>query len=217
MSPYNNCIRHLADCDKDGKLCLEEFEIAMHLCDYFKVGNLLPTALPVELLPQSSQCSNRTIHSSSLTDSSISSSFEAKRKENFERGNYILEMKRQMLRDAEEKEKKELETKERNEEERRLRLKHELEKKHLKELRKQLDTQRATQLKQEEDRRKQDEQQRSLNDEMIRQKHIEWEIIRLAQEKLFLSVQQKSSAVGNESFRSSSSKDLSRKNSDGRV
>lgn len=52
---------NLADFDKDGKLTLEEFIIAMHLCDYSKsVGNILPSVLPVELHPQRIRAASTT-------------------------------------------------------------------------------------------------------------------------------------------------------------
>ncbi len=185
--------RNLADCDKDEKLSHEEFEIAMHLCEYYKAGNILPSELPIEL--QHSEKANQKSHRSvSFTDSS-SAEFEAKRRENFERGNAILEAKRKMLRDAEEKEKKELEMKERNEAERKLQLKHQLEKKHFTQLEKQLEAQRAIDQKHEEDRRKLAEQHKTLHEKLLREKHIEWEIIRLTHEKLILNGQNKSESI----------------------
>lgn len=55
----------LADYDKDGKLSLEEFIIAMHLCDYSKNGNQLPQTLPIELQPQRSKTANLPMLNSS--------------------------------------------------------------------------------------------------------------------------------------------------------
>lgn len=43
--------RALADMDSDGRLGSEEFVLAMHLCDIAKVGETIPTTLPLELIP----------------------------------------------------------------------------------------------------------------------------------------------------------------------
>lgn len=45
----------MSDVDKDGKLNIEEFAIAMHLVDMAKSGKPLPQVLPQELLPPSMQ------------------------------------------------------------------------------------------------------------------------------------------------------------------
>lgn len=37
--------------DSDGRLGSEEFVLAMHLCDIAKVGEIIPTTLPLELIP----------------------------------------------------------------------------------------------------------------------------------------------------------------------
>ena len=37
--------------DSDGRLGCEEFVLAMHLCDMAKVGETIPTALPLDLIP----------------------------------------------------------------------------------------------------------------------------------------------------------------------
>lgn len=39
--------------DKDGMLDLEEFTVAMHLCDRTKAGDPLPDNLPRRLVPPS--------------------------------------------------------------------------------------------------------------------------------------------------------------------
>ncbi|CAM9865792.1 unnamed protein product [Discosporangium mesarthrocarpum] len=43
----------LADMDKDGQLDLEEFAVAMHLCDATKAGEPLPEELPRAMVPPS--------------------------------------------------------------------------------------------------------------------------------------------------------------------
>merc|ERR1719150_1782095 len=42
---------NLSDIDKDGKLSLEEFILAMHLCEMGMKGEPLPTQLPLSLVP----------------------------------------------------------------------------------------------------------------------------------------------------------------------
>lgn len=43
----------LSDMDKDGMLDLEEFTVAMHLCDKTKAGEELPDVLPRDMIPPS--------------------------------------------------------------------------------------------------------------------------------------------------------------------
>lgn len=43
----------LSDMDKDGMLDLEEFTVAMYLCDKTKAGDPLPDALPRHIVPPS--------------------------------------------------------------------------------------------------------------------------------------------------------------------
>lgn len=43
----------LSDIDKDGMLDLEEFTVAMYLCDKTKAGDPLPDALPRHIVPPS--------------------------------------------------------------------------------------------------------------------------------------------------------------------
>merc|ERR1719166_296500 len=42
---------NLADIDKDGKLSVEEFIVAMHLCEMGMKGEPIPTQLPLNLVP----------------------------------------------------------------------------------------------------------------------------------------------------------------------
>merc|ERR1719225_671550 len=44
---------NLSDIDKDGKLSVEEFILAMHLCDMGQKGEPLPDPLPIQLVPPS--------------------------------------------------------------------------------------------------------------------------------------------------------------------
>jgi len=210
-------IWNLADFDKDGKLSLEEFIIAMHLCEYSKAGNILPAILPTELHPQrikqqqssttslvsntsmpsllieplnnqnqsnissSSSSGANNADSSSPTmgkqapQASMATTFEDKRRENFDRGNAVLEAKRQMLRDAEEREKREREEKERIEQEKKQKLKEEQDRKRMAEIEKQMERQRLIDMQREEERRKALEQREAARNELLRQQRIEWE------------------------------------------
>ncbi|KAK6028764.1 SH3 domain protein [Ostertagia ostertagi] len=68
----------LSDVNKDGKLTVDEFCIAMHLIDMVKAGYALPDQTPPELVQ-------------------ISEDFEDKRMDNFARGQAELERRRQLL------------------------------------------------------------------------------------------------------------------------
>jgi intersectin len=203
----------LADYDKDGKLSQDEFIIAMHLCDFAKAGNTLPSTLPADLVPQRSRTSSLqqpgaasgalTVQpqlgqqanvaadgqaaggqASSGNDSSptlkakqmaAAASFEDKRKENFDRGNAILEAKRQMLREQEDREKREREEKERIEQERKQKQREEQEKRRMAEIEKQMERQRLVDAQREEERRKAFEKQEAARNELLRQQRLEWE------------------------------------------
>lgn len=185
-------IWNLADYDKDGKLSLDEFILAMHLCDYAKAGNMVPAALPAELIPRPRAPSQMGFESppvvASLTglggapppqapsvSAGLIGSFEDKRKENFDRGNAVLETKRQQLREQEEREKREREEKERVEQEKKQKLKEEQERRRQADMEKQLERQRLLDLQREEERRKLFEQREAARNELIRQQRIEWE------------------------------------------
>jgi hypothetical protein len=209
----------LSDVDADGRLSLDEFIIAMHLCDYAKLGNTLPVALPAELNPTRSRGSSSasSTSTSALTaqlpmpligagfgqqpvvdvalntsggsgnDSSPPSlakqqqqqkqpaSFEDRLRENFEKGNAVLEAKRQALRDQEEREKRDREEKERAEQEKRQKIKDEQERRRMQELEKQMERQRLIDQQREEEHRKMIEQREKARNELIRQQRIEWE------------------------------------------
>lgn len=202
----------LADYDQDGRLSLDEFVIAMHLCDYAKLGNTLPSTLPIELQPLRTRSASSVsvgslqqaggLMSSSMTsgigggsplpppivpptgqDSPPSqaksskplASFEDKLRENYERGNAILEAKRQALKEQEEREKREREEKDRQEQERRQKIKEEQDRRRQQELEKQMERQRLIDQQREEEHRKMMEQKERARNELIRQQRIEWE------------------------------------------
>ena len=184
----------LADHDKDGKLSFEEFIISMHLCDYSKAGNPLPATLPVELQPQRSKTATlpltNTFNSSGdifganqepsappagLSKQQMQHTFEDKRRENFDRGNAILEAKRQMLREQEERETRDRDEKERLEMEKRQRVREEQERRRLLEVERQLERQRLLDTQREEERKKLVEQREAARNELLRQQRLEWE------------------------------------------
>lgn len=180
----------MADYDKDGKLSYEEFILAMHLCDYAKTGNILPSTLPLELQPQRSRSSSAVLNttlspevlnksgpesSPVLINKQMATTFEDKRRENYDRGNAVLEAKRQALREQEEREKREREEKERIEAERRQKLKEEQEKRRLAEMEKQMERQKLIDMQREEERRKAIEQRERARNELLKQQRIEWE------------------------------------------
>lgn len=51
--PSPSVIWDLSDMDNDGMLDLEEFTVAMHLCDRTKAGEPLPDGLPRNMVPPS--------------------------------------------------------------------------------------------------------------------------------------------------------------------
>uniref|UniRef100_A0A1I8AD92 Intersectin-1 n=1 Tax=Steinernema glaseri TaxID=37863 RepID=A0A1I8AD92_9BILA len=127
-------IWNLSDANKDGCLSNEEFCIAMHLIEMFKMGYMLPPTLPDELL---NMCHVAINSSSPLPDISqppaqkthALKTFEDKRKDNYDRGQAELDRRRQVLLEEEERRKQELQRKEQEEAARRERERQELERK----------------------------------------------------------------------------------------
>ena len=83
------CFRELSDIDKDGRLSLDEFLIALHLLEKAKKGMPVPRTLPPEL--------SLTKKTGLEPLASDSFNFEDKRKENFEQGRLELERRRKLL------------------------------------------------------------------------------------------------------------------------
>lgn len=135
-------IWQLSDMDNDGRLGCEEFVLAMYLCELGTQGKPIPSKLPPELIPPSFRKSASRHGSSagigsigpSSRHGSISSqtgsikgdteislanfnqtSFEDKRKENYDKGQAELDRRRRVLEDAQRKEQEERERKEREE------------------------------------------------------------------------------------------------------
>ncbi|XP_043682777.1 intersectin-1 isoform X2 [Vespula pensylvanica] len=173
----------LADMDSDGRLGSDEFVLAMHLCDLAKAGEQIPNTLPLELIPPTF----RRQRQGSLTQSqgSIESidpsagmpqtSFEDKRKENFEKGQAELERRRKALLEIQRKEQEERERKEREEAEKQEKIKMEQERRRQAEIEKQMLRQKEIEQEKEEQRKRAHEQREAARKEMERQRHLEWE------------------------------------------
>lgn len=89
-------IRDLSDVDKDGRLSLNEFVIAMQLTEKAKQGIPVPHTLPAELSPTNTASKDVAPGSPSV--------FEEKRKQNFEQGRLELEKRRRAIQEQEDKE-----------------------------------------------------------------------------------------------------------------
>ena len=194
-------IWNLSDMDSDGKLSCEEFVLCMHLCEMGLRGEAIPTVLPPELVPpsfrkpisRSGSVSSRhdsissqgkasdTEHSSTSGQAMLvnQTSFEDKRKLNFDKGQAELERRRKVLEDAQKREKEERERKEREELEKKEKLRLEAERKKQEELERQLQLQRELEQQQEEERKRQLEAKEAAKKEMERQRQLEWERTKL--------------------------------------
>ncbi|XP_076246231.1 dynamin associated protein 160 isoform X2 [Calliopsis andreniformis] len=173
----------LADMDSDGRLSCDEFVLAMHLCDLAKAGEKIPTVLPIELIPPAF----RRQRQSSLTlsqggtenvDPSAGmpqTSFEDKRKENFEKGQAELERRRKALLEIQRKEQEERERKEREEAEKQEKIRLEQERRRQAEIEKQMQRQKEIEQEKEEQRKRAQEQREAARKEMERQRQLEWE------------------------------------------
>ncbi|XP_029038941.2 intersectin-2 isoform X7 [Osmia bicornis bicornis] len=173
----------LADMDSDGRLSCDEFVLAMHLCDLVKIGEKIPATLPIELIPPAF----RRQRQSSLTlsqggteniDPSAGmpqTSFEDKRKENFEKGQAELERRRKALLEIQRKEQEERERKERDEAEKQEKIRLEQERRRQAEIEKQMQRQKEIEQEKEEQRKRVQEQREAARKEMERQRQLEWE------------------------------------------
>ncbi|KAK9887107.1 hypothetical protein WA026_020555 [Henosepilachna vigintioctopunctata] len=182
----------LSDMDADGRLGCEEFVLAMHLCEQATTGNPVPAKLPLELIPPSFRKTTRSLSRTASISSQgsaaqdldpastlLQTSFEDKRKENFEKGQAELERRRKQLLDQQRKEAEERERKEREEIERREKARQEAERKRLEELEKQMREQQEQERIKEEERKRQADQREAARREMERQRQLEWEKQRL--------------------------------------
>lgn len=175
-------IWNLSDVDVDGKLTCEEFVLAMHLVDKAKRNEPLPTKLPPDLVPPSYRRSSGSLsHASSLDDapehndmSGISkSSFEDKRRENYEKGQAELDRRRAALQEQERRAREERERKEREDNARKE--KERLERKRQEELELQKQKFRDQELEREEQKRRQQEVRELARKEIEKQRQRELE------------------------------------------
>ncbi|XP_043286823.1 intersectin-2 isoform X3 [Venturia canescens] len=172
----------LSDMDSDGRLGCEEFVLAMHLCDMAKAGETIPAALPVDLVPPTFRRQRQSSVSSQGMPESIDplagmpqTSFEDKRKENFEKGQAELERRRKALLEIQQKEQAERERKERDEAEKQEKIRLEQERRRQAEIEKQMLRQREIEQEKEEQRKRAQEQREAARKEMERQRQLEWE------------------------------------------
>lgn len=194
----------LSDMDSDGRLGCEEFVLAMYLCDLALQGEPIPAKIPPELIPPSfrkppsrhGSVSSGVGSVSNSRHGSVSSqgaggpaggdgdpsaglpgqtSFEDKRKENFDKGQAELERRRKVLLDIQLKEQAERERKEREEADRREKARLEAERRQQEELDRQLQLQREMEQEKEERRKREIEQKETARKEMEKQRQLEWE------------------------------------------
>ena len=123
---YEFIYRALSDIDNDGRLSLEEFIVSGYMCELATKGEPLPATLPLNLIPpryrRNNAASSDTVSTpgSAQGDGTMSpSTFEDKRRENFNKGQAELERRRQSLVDQQKKEEEERKKKEKAEAEER--------------------------------------------------------------------------------------------------
>ncbi|XP_055386023.1 intersectin-1 [Condylostylus longicornis] len=205
----------LSDLDSDGKLSCDEFVLAMYLCDRAIAGEKIPIELPIDLIPptfrkirsrhssisktpQSSLPASR--HASISSQGGISdidpaaglpqTSFEDKRKENFDKGQAELERRRKLLQEQQKKEQEERERKEREEAEKKEKARLEMEKKMQEELEEQMRIQREKELEMEEQRKRAIEAKETAKRELEKQRQIEWENQKISEMQLIRNREQ---------------------------
>ncbi|XP_049549099.1 intersectin-1 isoform X1 [Anopheles darlingi] len=195
----------LADMDTDGRLGCEEFVLAMYLCDLAATGEKIPTTLPPDLVPPSfrkptsrhgslvgsrhgsvsSQGGGTAAHAAGVELDPLSglpmSSFEDKRKENFDKGQAELERRRKALMDIQKKEQEERERKEREEQEKIRKAKLEAELKKQQEHEKELQRQRELEQEREEQRKRELEKKELARKELEKQRQQEWEAQKISE------------------------------------
>ncbi|XP_030241378.1 intersectin-1 isoform X2 [Drosophila navojoa] len=199
----------LADVDGDGRLSCDEFILAMFLCEKAMAGEKIPVTLPLDWVPPSlrkiksrpgsvsgtgsrpgSQPTSR--HTSVSSQGAVMSdadptaglpqtSFEDKRKENYEKGKVELDRRRKLMEDQQRKEREERERKEREEAEKREKARLEAERKQQEELERQLQRQREIEQEKEEQRKRELEAKEAARKELEKQRQQEWEQSRIAE------------------------------------
>ena len=105
----------LSDYDNDGRLSSEEFVLAGHLCEMAQKGEPLPPTLTPNLIPPSMRKGQPGTPVAGTGGSLTPTTFEDKRKENFNKGQEVLEKRRQSLVEEQKKLEEERKRKEREE------------------------------------------------------------------------------------------------------
>lgn len=176
---------NLSDVDADGRLTCEEFVLAMFLIDKANANEPLPAKLTPDLVPPSyrrTSTSGTLSHASSIDDplsdsndlSSISkSSFEDKRRENYEKGQAELDRRRAALAEQQKRERDERERKEREENARKEKERLEAERKKQEEIERVQQRLREQELEKEEAKRRANEVRELARKEMERQRQRE--------------------------------------------
>eukprot|EP00096_Caligus_rogercresseyi_P015547 TRINITY_DN799_c0_g1_i6.p1 TRINITY_DN799_c0_g1~~TRINITY_DN799_c0_g1_i6.p1 ORF type:complete len:898 (+),score=300.51 TRINITY_DN799_c0_g1_i6:905-3598(+) len=129
----------LSDVDNDGKLSLEEFILSGYFCDQAQKGEPMPKVVPPNLVPPSLRKAKESASSggtpvsvkSGAEDLASPTSFEDKRRENFNKGQAELERRRQSLIEEQKKDDEERKKKEKEEAEEKEKQKRELERQRL--------------------------------------------------------------------------------------
>lgn len=173
----------LSDVNKDGRLSVEEFCIAMHLIDSVKAGFLLPKSLPPELMPSVLRTKSESPAAEPGTPPAQKSvtpkTFEDKRKDNYDRGQAELDRRRQLLREQEERRRAELEKKEKEEAERREREREETERKRQAEREAEMQREREREMMRLAEERRINTEKEEARKEMERQRKAELDTIRI--------------------------------------
>lgn len=175
----------LSDVNHDGRLNCEEFVLALYLCELYVTGQTLPTTLPPELIPpsfrkpvsRSASISSQGagVEMETVGGGSIHSSFEDRRKENYDKGQAELERRRRLLEDQAKREIEERERKEREEAEKREKARLEAEQRKQEEIQRELQRQKELEEAREEERKRELERKEHARKEMEKQRHLEWE------------------------------------------
>lgn len=177
----------LSDVNHDGKLSCEEFVLALYLCEMYVTGQQIPAQLPPELIPPSFR--KPVSRSASISSQgapivgdpdvagggSIHSSFEDKRKENYDKGQAELERRRRLLEDQAKREAEERDRKEREEAEKREKARLEAEQRKQEEIQREIQRQKELEEAREEERKRELERKEHARQEMEKQRHLEWE------------------------------------------
>ncbi|CAD6198084.1 unnamed protein product [Caenorhabditis auriculariae] len=175
----------LSDVNRDGKLSVDEYCIAMQMIDMFKAGNALPKTTPPELAQMCgvSRSANNTPeidpNAPPAQKSPALKTFEDKRMDNFAKGQAELERRRQILMEEENRRRAEIEKREREEEARRERER--LEKERQWELQRQEELERLRVL---EKAREEEERKRQAEREKMREEEEEQRKVAMEKQKL---------------------------------